>query len=332
MSTIINLFNIAMTSLSTMIVYHWYLFHNSRIPKWLLSLYAYGKTMTEYRDRNNNSQKVKKDYAIQEPPHNLLKKVLPVLLKPIPKSSFRYFYDFAIIVNTGLIFWIPIVSFLGLDCLIKPVFWILFSLPAEQWNDIKNLTAGSSIFWIMFSLVLLQVSRRCYETHLISVFSPQSMMTVSQALFGFGYYLAVSLAVLRIRVDSAHNEQSLNPMNVSGILIFTLGFLLQYNSSVILASLRRRVRPSDNKELVVTYDHMIPYGGLFSLVSCPHYTAEIVIYFGLFLVSSFDSCFGVILFNVICNHLMMSELSHKWYRETFREYPKERRMLIPFVL
>ena len=339
MMAVSNIFNIVLSLGSSVIVYHWFLLHEDRLPKWLLPIYAYGKTM-KCKEGNNNHQNNAKT-ANESYNHckgnskdkTTLRAFLDILLIPLPKWYFQYFYDFAVTFSLLLLLCIPIVNRLGLGFIVKLCVSIVFSDSVDKMNNISNLTDGSTIFWTVFLLELLQISRRCYECHFVSVFATKSRMTVFQTIFGFAYYVAVSSALLRMRLDSSLNNLPLSSINVLGIGIFVIGFFLQYKSHVMLANLRKRVRPSDQKELIVTTDHLIPFGGGFRLLSSPHYTAECLIYLGLWLVSSFDTSMAVILFNVIANHLMMSELSHRWYKKTFSDdYPSERKMLIPWLL
>ena len=80
-------------------------------------------------------------------------------------------------------------------------------------------------------------------------------------------------------------------------------------------------------------DHIIPHGGLFEYVSCPHYFAEILIYTGFYFVTHFDNSFLSLLVWVIVNQITCALMSHAWYREKFgASYPRHRRAIIPYLL
>ena len=313
----LNLFNVSFASGSLLILYHWYLLRNNRLGSYFIPLYAYGKTIEKERDKETNNNKQRKK------PETF--NIISFLMTLVPKYYFQYFYDFAIFLNVSLLIVIPVLFWLEMESLVTYPVSILFShFPSSL------ALHDSSVFWVVFLLEFLQILRRCYECHFVSVFAPNSMITVAHTLFGFGYYLAVSSALTNLRLT---NTSSMNITNLIGVVIFTMGFILQYKSHCILANLRKRKRPSDKKDIIITTDHLIPYGGGFTFVSCPHYFGEIVMYFGIFVTSGFDCSFAFVLFNVICNHIMMAEQSHSWYLKTFKEsYPKNRKMLIPFLL
>ena len=72
---------------------------------------------------------------------------------------------------------------------------------------------------------------------------------------------------------------------VQGLVVFFAGNALQCHSHCILARLRARIAGKREDHLQTTDDgYALPEGGAFSLVSCPHYLGEIVLYAGLALV------------------------------------------------
>nr|CEL67717.1 TPA: 3-oxo-5-alpha-steroid 4-dehydrogenase family protein, related [Neospora caninum Liverpool] len=75
----------------------------------------------------------------------------------------------------------------------------------------------------------------------------------------------------------------------------------------------------------------IPRGGLFAFVSCPHYLAEILIYFYLFLLLPSSEMLACLAF-VTTTMFVNASKTHAWYRRTFGdEYPPARRALLPFL-
>lgn len=84
---------------------------------------------------------------------------------------------------------------------------------------------------------------------------------------------------------------------------------------------------------VVTQKHLIPRGGLFDLVSCPHYFAEILIYISINLIfHGRSTTWWMICCFVAINQIIAGLFSHHWYLQTFKDYPKQRRAVIPFLL
>jgi len=116
--------------------------------------------------------------------------------------------------------------------------------------------------------------------------------------------------------------------HIFGIAIFVWSSAMQFRSHAILSSLRK-----DNRGRVVTYQHSIPRGDWFELVSCPHYFAEILIYLSLSVVLSGKSTtWWMVCCFVVTNQIIVGLFNHRWYAETFDNYPKTRKAVIPFLL
>ncbi len=112
-----------------------------------------------------------------------------------------------------------------------------------------------------------------------------------------------------------------DPRFAIGIAVFLIGATINLRADDRLLALRRPGGP----------DYTIPQGGLFRYVSCANHLGEIVEWCG----------FAVMCWNLpalsfavwTAGNLIPRSLSHhRWYRERFRDYPKERRAVIPFVL
>ena len=92
---------------------------------------------------------------------------------------------------------------------------------------------------------------------------------------------------------------------LQGVLVFLAGNGLQCHSHCILATLRSRIAQKRGDALHTTADgYALPEGGAFTLVSCPHYLGEIVIYCGLALVAGDSNiCIWIVLAWVVCSLL-----------------------------
>ena len=94
-------------------------------------------------------------------------------------------------------------------------------------------------------------------------------------------------------------------LHMQGVLVFFAGNALQCHSHWILASLRARIAGKREDNLQTTADgYAVPQGGAFTLVSCPHYLGEIVIYLGLTLIlGGSNLCVWVVLAWVVSSSL-----------------------------
>lgn len=140
-----------------------------------------------------------------------------------------------------------------------------------------------------------------------------------------------------VTYNSIKNNPSSNEFPTLNNWLFFVLFLfasyIQYQSHVILAQLRTdksSKEPSQN-----TYH--IPRNGLFRLVICPHYLAEIIIYLAMYQMTPYNgslnfSWLSTVLF-VAANQLVASLVTHRWYRVKFGDkFSPKVKALIPFVL
>ena len=107
-----------------------------------------------------------------------------------------------------------------------------------------------------------------------------------------------------------------------GLLLFITGMVINIQSDAILRSLRT----SSSSE------YRIPRGGLFSLVSCPHYSGEILEWLGFCACVKSQASLWFFAFSLVFLG-SRAVATHAWYREKFREeYPANRKAFIPYIL
>lgn len=111
-----------------------------------------------------------------------------------------------------------------------------------------------------------------------------------------------------------------SPFFLTGIIIFLIGININLSSDQIIRNLRK---PGET-------EYKIPFGGMFRWVSNPSYFGEITEWAGWAMLTwSFP---GLIFVAWTFANLAPRALSiHKWYLETFPDYPKNRKALIPFI-
>jgi 3-oxo-5-alpha-steroid 4-dehydrogenase 1 len=112
-----------------------------------------------------------------------------------------------------------------------------------------------------------------------------------------------------------------DPRFVVGVLLFFVGYALNQYSDLVLIRLR-----ADGES---TYK--VPCGGAYRFVSCPNYLGEMVEWAGWAIL-----CWnlGALAFFVwtVANLAPRAIQIHRWYKETFPDYPERRKALLPFVL
>lgn len=148
---------------------------------------------------------------------------------------------------------------------------------------------------MMFSALSFQLINTYFQVVLIFGFASNSKYTDSQYL--------------------------LSPYFIIGSLLFLSGSFINRQSDFILRALRKN-NPNS---------YQIPYGGMFKLVSSPNYLGEFMIWAGWSFMTS--SIVGLAFFTwTLANLLPRALQTHRWYIETFPNYPKNRKAVIPFIL
>lgn len=275
------------------------------------------------------------------------------LLHPSLSHCFRWFYHFylfATIFYASLAFSVCRVYFWGEEPLFSTKLLLdgivgnhrhasgKYSLSTKVSTHLSSMpfaVTPESVIVVMLMMVA-QVNRRLYECRKLSVYS-DAKMNVVHYFFGHSFYFGVGMSVIAeapgftgssVSSDIAMSSGFLKWNHVLGVLIFVVASILQNQSHSILANLRK-----DKKGNVVTLEHTIPRGGLFTFVSCPHYFAEILIYLSMCLVFAGQSMtWCMVCLFVVSNQIIVGLFNHYWYHQTFKDYPKSRKAVIPFIL
>ena len=112
-----------------------------------------------------------------------------------------------------------------------------------------------------------------------------------------------------------------DPRFIIGLVVFVAGFALNLGSDRIL----RRLRGSG------ATGYRIPFGGGYRFVSSPNYLGEIVEWTGWAIATWSLAGFSFALYT-FANLAPRAMANHRWYQETFDDYPPDRKALIPFVV
>ncbi|KAK0143755.1 Polyprenol reductase [Merluccius polli] len=246
----------------------------------------------------------------------------------VPKRWFWHFYAVSVV-------WTGLLLVLSLQVALQgqpyPQ-WLTSSLSflcGVQWDESR----APQVSTLLVQLLLWGHSlRRLLECLLVSVYS-QGVIHVAQYVFGMGYYVILGLTVLCCDnlndakgVDSLFHQLDLG--HLSGAALFIWASLLQHSSLVTLARLR-----TGSSGAAKTFDHGVPHGGWFELVSCPHYFAELLIYVSLGLVlGGLSLTWWTVVSYVLFNQAVAAQLCQEYYMKKFECYPRRRCAFIPFVL
>jgi hypothetical protein len=113
-----------------------------------------------------------------------------------------------------------------------------------------------------------------------------------------------------------------DPRFVCGAAIFLLGWGINLRADAILIGLRRGVSGGG---------YRIPRGFLFRWVSSPNYLGELIEWCGWALLTWSGAGLAFAVYTA-ANLIPRAVSHHRWYRDTFPDYPAQRRAILPGLL
>lgn len=247
----------------------------------------------------------------------------------VPKSNFRDFYRLGGIIITIIFIVATKVYVYGQD----PPSWFLFILDLICGKNRETHVNGTKTY-VAICLIMLQVYRRLYDTHFVSIFSKKAKMSLALFVVALLYYAFLPLALISeaTRFSTfAHTKEyfelsQLSWIDFLAVLLFLWAWYHQHVATKILANLRL-----DSTGKKITEAHGLPKGDWFEYLSSPHQIAEILMYFSVLIIIWNNVTFRILFMFVLSNQVVSCLLTHRWYLEKFPEYPKSRKALIPFI-
>eukprot|EP00756_Hemistasia_phaeocysticola_P057693 Hpha_TRINITY_DN3429_c0_g1::TRINITY_DN3429_c0_g1_i1::g.32571::m.32571/K12343/SRD5A1; 3-oxo-5-alpha-steroid 4-dehydrogenase 1 len=113
-----------------------------------------------------------------------------------------------------------------------------------------------------------------------------------------------------------------------GLVLYELGFWITVHSEKVM----RNLRPASAAAMAAAPRYKIPTGGLFRLVTNPHYFGELLAWLGFAILTWSIPGAAVLLISSL-NLVPRSFQNHEWYLKKFPEYAKlGRNVLIPYLL
>ena len=206
--------------------------------------------------------------------------------------------------------------------------WILMELPALLvFAGFYLLGSGShpAATWVFFGVwVLHYVNRTLVFPFRLRTNGKKMPIAIVFMAIGFnfvngfinGYYLGTLAS--EVQYPATYFT---DPRFIGGIVLFFLGMFINWQSDHILIHLRK---PGET-------GYIIPVKGFFRYVSCPNHFGEIVEWSGFALMAWSSPALAFALWTLV-NLLPRALHHHKWYQETFKDYPADRKALFPFFL
>ncbi len=138
-----------------------------------------------------------------------------------------------------------------------------------------------------------------------------------------GYLNAVFISHLG---EHLNNDWLTDPRFIIGMGVYLFGFTMNVYSDNIIRNLRSKEEVQRGEKV-----YRIPKGGLFKYVTNPSYLTELISFTG-FAIATWSVGAVFVLLVSAANLIPRAFQVHKWYKEKFGdEYPKERKVLIPFI-
>jgi 3-oxo-5-alpha-steroid 4-dehydrogenase 1 len=179
-----------------------------------------------------------------------------------------------------------------------------------------------------------------YLSHYIhrSIIFPLQMqggapMPISVMLLAFsfcswnGFQQSLSLTVVNEYDQSYTNSYRF----LLGAALFVIGMAINIDADYSLMALKSKRSDKIEGSSDSQKQYKIPRGRFFELVSCANYFGEIVEWSGFAIACWNVTALSFALYT-ISNIGTRAITHHKWYQSTFKDYPKDRKAVIPFII
>lgn len=177
------------------------------------------------------------------------------------------------------------------------------------------ITHPSLIQALMLAALCGHFAKRCLEVLFLHKYSGPMDLTTTLLIGSYYTFVAATLSIL-----NAHPWPQPDPWFWLGLFVFLTGETLNFYHHKLLADLRTDTR-----------EYVLPHGGWFELVACPHYLFELVAWLGLALMSRY--LFAWLALLGMTGYLLARSLKTlAWYRQKFPDFPKARKALLPYIL
>ena len=155
----------------------------------------------------------------------------------------------------------------------------------------------------------------------IEMTNPKMPISIALSAFFFNI-INVSIQAFGIFYFTKYSDDWLtSPAFIVGLSVFLFGMFINIKSDYIINSMKRDKGPG----------YHIPDQFLYKYLSAPNYFGEIIEWLGWAILTFSVSGF-VFLIWVIANLFPRAIAHHKWYKDKFENYPKERKAIIPGII
>lgn len=205
--------------------------------------------------------------------------------------------------------------------------WFIMELPSLL-IMLYFLFWGSNSFktfaWILFTVWIIHYFNRTfiYPIRIKPTEKKMPLFIVGNAIFfnlinaGLNSYYLAELAPIK----SYSSNWLTSPLFIVGIILFFSGMFINIKSDMMLINLRKKGETG----------YKIPKGFLFKYISSPNLFGEIIEWGG-FALMAWNLPALTFLVWTFANLVPRAKNHHDWYIENFEEYPKERKIVFPYL-
>lgn len=181
----------------------------------------------------------------------------------------------------------------------------------------------ASLRWSMVnSMLIFHFLKRVLEVLFVHVYSGTMDLAEAASVISISYTLNAYLINMWTAVLPL--EHINDALFVPGAALFVIGQSMNFYHHVLLARLRTAGSGGSTKKYVV------PEGGFFYLVTCPHFFGELLSWYGIALLSQTVGAWVITTF--MTTYLMgRAYATTQWYYKKMNNYPANRKHIFPYI-
>ncbi|HRZ27119.1 MAG TPA: methyltransferase [Spirochaetota bacterium] len=204
--------------------------------------------------------------------------------------------------------------------------WVMMEAPASLLMLVYLLTAQRALTPVLIAFFVIWQIHYFHRSFIFPFqLKAREMMPLSIILFGVLFNAANTYIQGKwLYVFSPESMYTVSwfydPRFIIGVVIFCAGFAINKHADAVLRALWDPNDPG----------YKIPYGGMYRFISCPNYLGEMLTWAGWAVMTWSIAGLYFVLWTIF-NLAPRARSNHKWYRDNFPDYPKERKALVPFI-
>ena len=203
--------------------------------------------------------------------------------------------------------------------------WLIMEAPSPVLFGLLFLAGSNPVNAVMLAFVILWEGHYLHRAFIYPFTLNDNGKRMPVLIMVFGLVFNLMNAYLNGRwlfhFSSGYGEGWVyDPRFVAGVVLFAVGFIINRRADLELKSLRQ---DGDG-------GYHICNRRFHRLVSCPNYLGEIIIWIGWAMATWSLPGLAFALWT-IANLAPRARAHHNWYRETFPDYPPERKALVPRI-